>query len=454
MPDATLDRSVPPAPGPVRAFDFPVVRRQRLENGFALLTARHGDLPIVTAELILDAGAGLEVEHQAGLAHLTAHALETGTATRSAERIAWELEYLGVELEVHASWDAVILGITVPRERLEPAFDLFADLVLRPSFPAEQVERLRDEQLAELLQRTKEPRALANDMAAGFIFPPDVPFARPLTGTAAAVAALDRDQVQTFFQENYAANRAALLLVGDIDAGVAEALARRHFAAWAPGGGAAMDFDVRGAVDRTTVFVVDRPGAVQSEIRIGHVGLDRQHPDYFPLVVLNTVLGGAFTSRLNMNLRERNGFTYGVQSGFAFRRRPGPFSIQTAVATDVTARAVEEVLREVETLRREPAAEEEIASAREYLTGVLPLELQTTGQLASRLADIVIHQLPEDYFRHHRERIAAVTAEDVLRVAREHLAVDRMAIVVVGAAAEIVQPLEALNAGPVEVHTG
>lgn len=448
---SALERTRPPTPGPIRPFAFPTVVRRRLPNGLAVLAARHGDVPLVTAQLVVRAGAASEPAGKAGLAYLTAAALETGTESRPADRIAWELEYLGVEFEAEATWDATLLSVTVPRERLEPALELFADVIRNPAFPAHEVERLRDQQLAAILQRAKEPRALANDMAGRFIFAPAVPYARPLIGTTATVERLTRTDVENLFGAHFVANAAALLFTGGIDADAAEALARRHFGDWRTHDVSAADFDVQPRVQETTVFVVHRPGAVQSEIRIGDVGVARDHPDYFPLVVMNTLLGGAFTSRLNMSLRERHGFTYGAHSGFAFRRRPGPFIVQTAAATDVTARAVQEALRELAALRDDGPTDEELASARDYLRGVLPLQLQTTDQLAGRLAELVVYELPDDYFDHYRDEIAAVSGDAVRRVAREYLRLDRLAIVVVGDADHVRQPLEALGVGPVDV---
>ncbi|HEX6939734.1 MAG TPA: pitrilysin family protein [Longimicrobiales bacterium] len=451
---SAVRRDQPPAPAPIRPLAFPRIERHRLDNGLAVLAARHGDLPLVTAQLVLDAGAAGDPARKAGLAQLTTDALETGTRTRSAGALAWALERLGIELGSAASWDAAALHITVPRERLEAALELFADIARHPAFPENEVERLRDEQLASILQRRKEPRALANDMAAHFIFAPDVPYARPLIGTTASVEALTRDDIEAFYRTHYLPNAASLLFVGDIDAEHARALADRYFGDWPAGQPETPEFDVVPGVETRTIFVVDRPGSVQSEIRIGDVGVARHHEDYFPLLVMNTILGGAFTSRLNMSLRERHGFTYGASSTFAFRRRPGPFIVQAAVATDVTARAVHEALNEMSALRDNGATEQEVAAARDYLRGILPLQLQTTEQLASRLADIVIYDLPDDYFQLYRDRIAAVSPEDVHRVAREHLRLDRLAIVVVGDAGRITPDLEALGVGPVVVHGG
>lgn len=449
---STVRRDVPPAPGPIRPLVFPTIERRRLDNGLAVLAARHGNFPLVTAMLVVDAGAAGDPARKAGLAKLTTDALETGTRTRSAEQIAWELEHLGIEIDATATWDAAILSVTAPRQRLDAALELFADIVRHPSFPEAEVERLRDEQLATIMQNRKEPRTLANDMAAHFIFAEGVPYGRPLIGTTASVQALTRDDVEAFYRTHYLPNASSLLFVGDIDADTAHSLADRHFGEWPAGQPTTAEFEVVPGVDTRTIFIVDRPGSVQSEIRIGDVGVARHHEDYFPLLVMNTILGGAFTSRLNLSLRERHGFTYGARSGFAFRKRPGPFIVQVAVATEVTARAVEEALKEMAALRDEGASEKEVAAARDYLRGVLPLQLQTTEQLASRLADIVIFDLPDDYFQQYRQRIAEVSPEDVHRVAREHLRLDRLAIVIVGDAERIASSLEDLGIGAVVIH--
>ena len=444
-----LSRAQAPTPGRLRPFEFPPVTSERLPNGLTLLHARHGDLPLVTLSLVLEAGGTEEPAARAGLAHMTANALSSGTETRSADEIAWAIESLGIHLETHAGWDAAFARMTVPTERLDEAAGLFSDVVRRPAFPESEISRIREQQLAGIIQRRKQPGTLAGDVTSQTIFAPDVPWSRPLVGTAATVGALKREDVVAFYASRYTPSAASLIVVGDIDRAAARALAERWFGDWSGPPAPRHDYPSKGAVENTTVVVVDRPGAVQSEIRIGHVGVERATPDYFPLLVMNTVLGGSFTSRLNMNLREKHGFTYGVRSGFSMRRKAGPFLVQTAVANDVTARAVEEVLREVERIRESGATEEELSSARDYLGGVLPLQLQTTAQLAARIDDLVVYDLPLDWFRHYRQRVTQVTAADVQRVAREALHPDRFAIVVVGAKEQVVPDLEKLEVGTV-----
>lgn len=448
-----IDRNLAPAPAAIRPFAFPRAHRSSLGNGLAVLSARHGRLPIVTAQVVVDAGAARQELIKAGLAHLTAGALDAGTLTRTGDRLAWEFESIGVELEAEAGWDAILVQVTAPTPRLEPALALLADVVRNACFPEAEVRRLRDEQIAAILQRRKEPRALANDMAAEFIFGKDAPYGRPLLGTEGYVRDLTRDDVAAFHRAFFVPASASLMLVGDIEDPHARVLAERHFADWTGRASNRPTAAMPDGVARgTTIHIVDRPDAVQSEIRVGHVGVARDHQDYFPLIVLNTLLGGAFTSRLNLNLRERHGFTYGVRSAFGFRRAPGPFVIQTAVATEVTARAVEEILRELHAIRDRGASDEEVENARLYLSGIIPLELQTTQQLAERLADIEIFDLPDDYFDSYAARIAAVTRADVERVARERIHPDRLAIVIVGDASAVREELGKLECGEVEVH--
>ncbi len=452
--EQALDRARPPEPGPVKPFDFPAVHRERLgdDQTAELVVVPYGDMPLVTAEVIVRGGADAEPPELAGVARLTAEALEGGTTTRDVDTLAWELERLGVELETAASWDAASIGVTVHADRLEPALALLADVVRNPGFPADQVDRLRDEQLADILQRRKEPGALASDAAARFVFDDDVPYGRPLIGREATVRELGPGQLRAFHRDRYAAGSAAIILTGRVQSERARALVDQHFGDWRGPAAHSSEFRVRPRSDATVVYVVDRPGSVQSELRLAHVGVDRRTADYFPLVVMNTILGGAFTSRLNMSLREHHGFTYGIRSGFAFRRRAGPFTVDTAVATEVTAPAIEAILQEVRQLREDGPTGDELDSARDYLRGVFPLRLETTSAVAARIAELVVFGLPDDYFARYRDRIAAVSRDDVMRVASEAVRPDRMAVVVVGDAGRVAEPLQKLGIGPVQVH--
>jgi zinc protease len=425
------------------------VTRDALPNGMAVVVARHGDLPVVATSLAVRMGIADEPPERAGLARALSELLEAGTRRRDADELAWALEYAGIQLDVSAGWDSMVAGTTVPSARLDEAVELLAEVVREPSFPEEEVARARERQLAGLLQRRKDPRSLAADMSARFTFEEGVPYGRPASGTTETVGDINRPDVTAFYDASFGPAHAAFIVVGDVKPEQGLEVARRHFGDWQSDVAARRDFAVLPRVERTTIFLVDRPGSVQSELRITDVGVARSDPDYLPIRVMNTVLGGAFTSRLNMNLRERHGFTYGARSGFSARRQPGPFSIGAAVATDVTAAALREALAEVRLLQDQGPTPDEVDAARDYIAGILPLQLQTVEQLANRLAGQFVYDLPADYLATYQRRVRAVTLEETARVARDRLRPDRFAITVVGDAAAVAGDLEALNIGEV-----
>jgi zinc protease len=441
----SFDRSHAPGPAPIRPFQFPRVIRQQLGSGLVLLSARHGDLPLVTVRAVVDAGAASENRGEEGLARLTAQALQGGTARRSGDALAWELERLGTQMEAWATWDSLNVALTTPSDRLADALLLLTEIVREPAFPEAEVDRARNEQLAEILRRSTEPRSLADDAAARYIFAEHAAYGRPLVGVADTVKTLDRAAAEAFHRRRFTPQNTAIIVVGNVAADTARREVERATNDWAGAHSAAPEPSSPARVERTTVFLVDRPSAVQSELRIGHVGVPRHHSDYYTLLVLNTLVGGAFTSRLNMSLREKHGFTYGVRSAFAFRRAAGPFIIQTAVASDVTARAIEETLRVLGDIIERGVTDEEVRTARDYIAGTLPLQMQTTEQLAAKLADLHTFELPADYFESYRDQIAAVSTADVVAAARRHLHTDRLSIVVVGNTAQVRPDLSSLG---------
>ncbi len=446
-----LDRSHPPAPAAVRDFVFPSITRGRLPNGLSLFAIPHGNLPVITFQVVVHAGAEHDKDGTAGLAYLTARALEAGTRSRSADRLAWDFEKLGAELDIDVLWDYAALTVTAPSDRAEAAIALLAEVVLEPGLDSSEVERLKHEQLAELLQRETEPRALANDQAIRFIFGNESTYHYPLPGVRESVRALTDPQVRTAYTQLWRAGNSALFAVGDIQPDVLNDLATRHFGSWSGHAPAARPAATSNR-SQTRVHLVHRSGSVQSEIRVGHVGVSRTTPDYAALVIANSILGGAFTSRLNMNLREKHGFTYGVRSGFGFRKAPGPFLVQTAVATDVTARAVEEIRHETDGLLRAGPTQDELNAARDYLSGTVPLELQTTEQIAGRASEIFVFGLPSDYFAQYRDELRSVTADQALAAARAHVRPDAFVWTIVGDAHALEKDIAALNLGIVDVH--
>jgi zinc protease len=446
-----LDRSRPPAPGPLRPFHFPPVRRRTLDNGLEVIVAENHTFPVATLDLVLPSGGLTEPEERAGLASLTAGLLESGAGARDATQLAEAVDELGLALESGISWDTTLVGFTALTSRLQAGMGILADLVVRPSFPEHEVERIRDERLAALVQRRGDPSSLADELITFYTVPEGHPFGRRLGGSAATLPTLTRGEVAAFHDAQYLPAGAWLCAAGDVTLDGVSALAERLFAGWrgAPAAPRAPEPSVR--FDRTTIILADRPGSVQSEVRVGHVGISRTAEDYFAVTVMNTVLGGVFSSRLNMNLRERLGYTYGASSSVLTRRLPGTFTISAAIQSEGTAHSVSEMLREMRVMQDELVPEAEVRDSASYLAGTFPLALQTTDGLAGKLSTLGVYGLPDDYFDSYARRLLEVTPGDVRDAARRRLMPDRAAVVVVGDAQQLRGPLEELGIGPVQV---
>ncbi|HEX6964769.1 MAG TPA: pitrilysin family protein [Gemmatimonadaceae bacterium] len=441
-----------PSPAPPREYHFPTFERLTLRNGLALIIAPVRVLPVVTVTMVGPCGASSEPEGHEGVANLTARALLEGSARSSGEELTERIERLGAAIEAGADWDSCVVTMTVLSDRLAPAFDLFAEVLLEPVFPEREVERLRAERLAELLQLRTEPRGLADEMFSRFLYAPDSRYAYPEDGGANTVASLTRTDLEAFYRARYRPGGMTLIVAGDVSTDDAVALAERAFGSWdgrAPSTPVVQDRPARLA--RAT-HLVEKAEAPQSELRIGQVGLPRTTPEYFPVLVMNGLLGGLFSSRINLNLREVHGYTYGAHSAFDWRRGAGPFVVASAVKSDVTAAAAREVLHEIDRMRTEPVTEEEISLATSYLAGVFPIRYETTDAIARALASLVVYTLPDDYFDTYRDRVRAVTRTDVLEAAQRHLHPDVLQLVVVGDPRVVAGQLEELRFGPLEVY--
>ena len=445
-------RSTEPPTGPVRSFDFPLVHAETLDNGLQIRSVQVGRLPVVTAMLVLDAGEGLLDDGRAGLAVLTADCLEGGTEQRTGVELAEALEKIGAGLSVGTGWDSTTVSLSCMADRLDQAMGLLAEVLLEPAFPDDEVERIRGQRLAAIHQREMDPVGIATTASRRLTYADGAPYGRPLGGTVESVSPFSPEAADGFVAARYRPKGSGLVVVGDVDAGEVRSLVEAHFGGWSGGTDGRDEVDAQPRTNERGIVVVHRADAVQSEIRMGHVGQARSTPHYFALRVLNTVLGGAFTSRLNLNLREDHGFTYGVRSRFLVRRGAGPWCVSTAVGTDVTADAVREALSEITTLVAEGPTEEEVGAARDYLAGVFPLELETTGQIAARIAELLVYDLPDEYYADYRDRIRGVTLEEAREAAYLCIRPDEMTVVVGGDAAEVQGPLEEIGWGPVTVE--
>jgi zinc protease len=412
-----------------------------------LLVAPVRRLPLCALWIVVDAGAELDPAGFEGCALLTARAVAEGTADYPGIAFTERLERIGAALEAAADWDSAHLSSTMMAERLTEALELVASILLQPAFPEAELRRLFEERLSEIAQMRAEPRGLANEMFSNVLYQADSRYALPLGGTEASVRALTRAEIVQHHRALYAPERTTIVVAGDVSTDRVRADVERIFGGWtaaaAPLAARRGEESERSAV----VHIVDREGAPQSELRVGHVGVARTHRDYFPLVLTNAVLGGLFSSRINLNLREEHGYTYGAHSGFDWRRGAGPFAIRTAVESGVTAAAVSEILKEFRRIREATVTEDELSLARDYLSGVFPVRFETSLAIAAALAHMVIYDLPTDYYDTYRENISSVTPEEILRAAQTHLDPARLAVVAVGAAEAIRGQLEELGLG-------
>lgn len=445
-------RDTPPTAGPIRPFEFPAVAGKRLGNGMEVRVVSGVPLPVVTAMVVLRAGETAAPGGREGLAVLAGDALEGGTTRLSSRGLAWALEDIGASFGAATGWDSTTVAVSCLAEHLPDAMPLLAEMVRSPAFEEEEFGRYRAQRLATAAQRRMDPAALAADAHARFVFAEGGTYARPVGGTEVALEGITAGHARDFVAARYGPAEAALIMVGDVEEDEALAVAEEGLGDWGREV-TAVPGPVASPRQRERVcHVVHRAESVQSRIRVGHIGVPRSVEDYFALIVLNLVLGGSFSSRLNLSLRERHGFTYGVRSSFAPRRGPGPFAVSTAVENAVTGAAAGEIFREIETLVEEGPTRDEVEAATSYLAGVFPLRLETTGQIASRIAEMVVYDLPGDYYRNYRDRVREVTAPQVARAARRHIRPAELCTVVVGNADDIVPQLEGLDIGPVSDH--
>lgn len=452
---ATRSGLVPP-PMAVRPYQFPAVHRVTIGNGLTLVVAPMPRLPIVTVCALVNAGASADPAGREGLAALTAQALGEGTGALDGAALTERFEALGTALEAYVDWDSSVAEFTVMPSRLDAAFALFAQVLRAPSFPARDVARKREERLDNLAQLLADPHGLASTRFTGFLYDHSARYARPAHGNIRSVTPLDATAVRDFHTMHYGPATTTLICVGDISVERAVALAESHVGDWRSAATSPVVSGVDHAVDRPVAgrraVIVAKADAPQSELRVGHVGVPRSHPDYLAIVVMNAILGGLFSSRINLNLRETHAFTYGASSGYDWRRGAGPFVISTAVKSDITHRAVEEILREIDGMRAAPPSREELTLATEYLAGVFPIRYESTEAVAGALAGAEVFGLPPDWFATYRDRIQAITPAQVHAAAMAHVHPSELLVLAVGDPQVITAPLEGLGVAPVVTH--
>jgi predicted Zn-dependent peptidase len=439
-----------PGVGPAPSVNIPVPVERSLPNGLRVLYVTRTDLPVVHATLVTRGGSSDAPADAVELASFTADLLDEGAGGRGALELESEFELLGASLRVGSGWDGVSVNLSVLRPRLPEALALMSDVVVRPDFPEEEVERKREQRLTDLSRARDEARTIASNAFLTLTYGPDHPYGR--LATTAATGAITRDQMVDFHSAFYRPNISTFILVGDVSADRDHGTVEQAFGSWEAGEVPIAETPEAPVIGPTRIFLIDKPGAAQSEIRIGHPGVWRGDDDYFLITVMNTILGGSFTSRLNSNLREEHGYTYGAGSGFSMRRGAGPFQASAAVVTDKTDSAVVEFFSELERIRTETAPEDEVDRARNFVALGFPRRFETTRGTASQIADLVMYDLETGWLEEYVPATLGVTSEQVLLAAARHVRPATAVVVIVGDRATVEPGLRALDLAPVEVR--
>lgn len=400
------------------------------ENGMTVILQEAHSLPVVNVQMIIKAGAVLDPEEKAGLAHLTASLLEEGTATRSSTQIADAVDFIGAELSAGGGDDYASASLRVLKKDLATGLSLLSDILIHPSFPEPELQRKRQEILGQLIAEKDEPGDVADKAFNQIVFGAH-PYHRPEEGTELTLPAITRDDVSRFYDQYYRPNNTIMTIVGDITEAEAVGLLKTYFAAWPQKTITTATFPPAAALEKPVVKLIDKD-LTQANIILGHVGIDRKNPDYYAVTVMNYILGGGgFASRLMTNLRDNQGLAYSINSHFQAGAFPGSFSVSLQTRNATAQEAIDGVLAEIRKIRTAPVTDRELDETKAYLIGSFPLRMDTSARIANLLAQIEYYNLGLDYAERYPKLIGAVTKTDIQRVAQKYLDPDHLALVVV-----------------------
>lgn len=441
--------ATPPPPAPAKEIRFPAFQEKTLASGLRLLVIEQHEQPLVSLRMMLNAGKAYEPEGKAGLANATASLLTKGTATRSAQQIAQTIDFVGGHLDTSAGTEAGYVDLGVTSDQLDLGFGLLADVVLHPTFPQEEIERWRRQAVNGLQIDQQDASYVASTATTRLIFG-DYPYGRPSGGTPESLAGLTRDDLVAFHKQCFIPNQTILAIVGDVKPADAFARAERAFGSWPKGSPSELPrFDVKPPA-RTRIVVIDKPDAVQTEIRLGQVGIAYRDPSLFAAEVYNSIVGGSASSRLYEEIRRKRGLSYGANSFFLEESQPGFFQVSTFTKTESTADALALAFEVLRGLQEKPVPEAELSFAKTYITGAFPLEVETANGIATKVLEAMHFGFGREFLESYNDRISKVGAADVQRFASTTIHPEQMTAVLVGNAAKFADALKK-KYGEVEV---
>ena len=447
-----LDRTKVPTPGKSPVLAVPSWTKTQLNNGATLIVSERHNLPLVSFNLTLVGGSNqFEPANLRGVASLTMAMLTEGTATKTGDQISDALQMLGTGINSGVGGEDGSLSFVSTSANFEPTLTILADMMLNSVFPAEALERLRGRTLVNLTQAKDQPTVVGAQVFNKVLYGAAHPYGQRVTETS--VKAITRDDIVAFQKAYFQPGRAIITVVGDITPAKAKAALDKSFAAWAKGGEKpSFNYPKLPELQAAKIYLVDKPGAAQSVVNIGLPGPPRNTPDYFALQVLNTILGGQFQSRLNANIREQKGYSYGVNSGFGYGKGPGAFRAGGSIFTAKTDAALIEFMKELQGIVGEkPITDEEIKTAKESLIQGLPQRFASVNAINNAINSLAVQNLPDDYYQTYAAKVSAVTKEDLLRVAKKYIDLGHLAIVIVGDRSLVEGALKATNIAPITI---
>lgn len=450
-----LDRSKPPKAGKPKDVEFPDYFDTTLPSGINILVIENNKIPAVSIRLVFTNAGSYNDGDKSGLASITAELLTKGTKKRSATQIAEDIDFLGASLSAGSDWDGSYVSLSCLKKHLDKAIDVLTDVVINPVFDEEEINRVKEQRITSIIQSKDDAGSLSDKLFNKVVFG-NHPYAQPPDGTEQSIQKLSKSDLENFYKSHYNGSNLILAFVGAITKDEAIKIVNEKFSG--------MQRNILDIIDPVkldkkipvntfspkTIYIANKPGAVQSNLRIGHVGIERNNPDYIAVTVMNTILGGYFGSRINYNLREKHGFTYGARSGFSPRMLAGDFSVDADVRNEVTDSAVALVVEDLKKIVAEEVTDEELLTVKNYLTGVFPLQLETANSVATRVINLKMYGLPKGYYNRYISTINKLTKKDIQDAAKKYIHPENLYIVVSGDAAAIKDKLKKF--GPVEVY--